>query len=763
MVSGRMRLVVTGAGVLMVAACGGGDGGTGPDGNPPSIAVASGDGQTGRINSALSTAPTVIVKDGAGTAVASATVTFAVESGGGLLAGSTATTNANGIATMPGWTLGPAAGTNSVSASVSGVAQPAHISATARLPYWTVLVYMAADNNLAAQGVEDLEEMEAAGADPEVQVIVQAEFNPQEFALRGCSASCIGRPNFNTFRYAVAAGTPRLGPDGPVVDLGGNRNMTSTAELREFITWGQQQYPAERTLLILWDHGGGYRGLLQDVTSAGGSLMSLGQMQPALTGLPIEIVGFDMCLMAGYETLESITGLAKYAAFSEEVVPGAGFPYTALLDALQAAPTADSRTVAGMMTSTFNASYQGQRSSTTISAYDLAQYTTFRSALGTVAQTLTTNLPTLGPAIASAAVMGQKYTYSELTDLITFIDSLSIRTAEPTLLAQLATLRAAAASGFRVDSRARNGTGVGLGIQPDVTRSTGLHVVLPTGLDGDQFFAGGAKSLANYQSLYPGLPWTTFLTAWTTGQATTAFVDQGNARLETYLAWAPEAAATGVDIDLWVVEPSGNLYIPYLGTVTPNGDFTPESAEAGVAYEGWLTRQFLEVGPYAFYANLWSDPSTVQPLVQFFYRNDQVSALTPLYAPGTEPQLSPAASWLADPTPTFGEADGGAYTDLRLVATLNVTPPPAIVAATALRRSDGRRNLRPQVVAGIVGLPEVAGAGIGASFRTSTTELGPRRTVTPAITATQFATAHRLLATRPARRPAPTATIRRLP
>ncbi|MCZ7678766.1 MAG: hypothetical protein M5U28_08350 [Sandaracinaceae bacterium] len=40
------------------------------------------------------------------------------------------------------------------------------------------MVYLAADNNLSTQGLLRPEEMEAAGYDPEVQVVVQGEFNP---------------------------------------------------------------------------------------------------------------------------------------------------------------------------------------------------------------------------------------------------------------------------------------------------------------------------------------------------------------------------------------------------------------------------------------------------------------------------------------------------------------------------------------------------------------------------------------------------------
>jgi len=286
--------------------------------------------------------------------------------------------------------------------------------------------------------------------------------------------------------------------------------------------------------------------------------------------------------------------------------------------------------------------------------------------------------------------------------------------------------------------------------------------VLPTGLGEDQFFAGGAKSLSAYQQLYPGLAWTNFLAAWTQGQATTPYVDQGENRLENYLAWDPGAAAQGVDIDLWLLEPSGNLYIPYLGSVTPNGNFTGESSTQGVAYEGWLTHRYLQVGAYGFYANLWSDPAQVHPIVQVYYRHDQVSSLTPLYAAGSEPQLSLTSSWLADPTPTFGEADAGFYTDLRLVATLAVSPQPN-VAAMDLRRTD-KRSLTPQVVAGHVGNPaQVQGNPISTFMTRGQGGLVLPKPVAPAITAAQLATARRLLTSRGRPQPRPAESIRRLP
>lgn len=68
--------------------------------------------------------------------------------------------------------------------------------------------------------------------------------------------------------------------------------------------------------------------------------MSLDGLMTGLTGVgPSDVVDFDMCLMAGYETLEKLDGLSQYAVFSEAVVPGEGNPYTSIIDRLQANPS----------------------------------------------------------------------------------------------------------------------------------------------------------------------------------------------------------------------------------------------------------------------------------------------------------------------------------------------------------------------------------------------------------------------------------------
>ncbi len=551
-------------------------------------------------------------------------------------------------------------------------------------PEWTVMVYLAGDNSLAVQGILDLDEMEDAGVDPRVRVVAQAEFSPDVLQQYQCTAACFNRPNFNTFRYAItqAGGSAKNGPDRGVVTDIGNVDMTDPNTLRAFVQWAQQNHPAKRYLLVLWNHGGGYTGLIQDETSAGSGLMTVDEMRTALAGLgPIDVIDFDMCLMAGYETLVKLDGIASFAVLSEEVVPGEGNPYADIINALQAAPTMDARAAAAMLVDRFHASFQGNKASTTKSAYDLAGLASFETALGALASDLQAGLPGLGATISQAAQASQKFSFPELTDIVNFLDSLEVRVQGQTALQnKIAAVRAQAlAPSFRVNARARNGTGSGQQGAADVSRATGLHIVLPSGSGQDVFAQSGPQSLAAYQALYPSKPWTQFLTAFAGGQPATPVVDQGNQRFEAYLVWEPQAVPAGADVDFWVLEPNGNIYIPAFGSVTPNGTMSNDSYADGVNFEGYLTNRFVEQGDYDIFANLWRDPQNFHPAYDLAYRYDQTAGFALFYTDQSLPLpvLSLQVSWLDDPTPTIAEIKGGAYTDLQYVATQSYPSAPA--------------------------------------------------------------------------------------
>ncbi|MGA1566470.1 MAG: invasin domain 3-containing protein [Ilumatobacteraceae bacterium] len=98
-----------------------------------SIAVNAGDGQTATMSATLPIAPSVIVRDSAGNSVAGVSVTFTAVAGSLGAPGSPAvvTTDANGVATSPVWTLGTTIGANQLTAASTGLSgSPVTFTAT---------------------------------------------------------------------------------------------------------------------------------------------------------------------------------------------------------------------------------------------------------------------------------------------------------------------------------------------------------------------------------------------------------------------------------------------------------------------------------------------------------------------------------------------------------------------------------------------------------------------------------------------------------
>jgi adhesin/invasin len=85
-------------------------------GAPATIAVQAGDNQTAVAGAAVATAPSVVLRDRFNNPVPGVSVFFTVSAGGGSITGSGATTNANGVAAVTEWRLGPGVGANRLSA-----------------------------------------------------------------------------------------------------------------------------------------------------------------------------------------------------------------------------------------------------------------------------------------------------------------------------------------------------------------------------------------------------------------------------------------------------------------------------------------------------------------------------------------------------------------------------------------------------------------------------------------------------------------------
>ena len=135
-----------------------------------SIAINAGNGQSAPVGTAVATSPSVRVADPFGNPVAGVSVTFAVASGGGTVAPTTAvTTNAAGVAAVTSWTLGTTAGTNTLTATSSGLAgSPVTFTATGTAGPASTIAINAGDGQSATVGT-------AVAIPP--SVIVRDQFN----------------------------------------------------------------------------------------------------------------------------------------------------------------------------------------------------------------------------------------------------------------------------------------------------------------------------------------------------------------------------------------------------------------------------------------------------------------------------------------------------------------------------------------------------------------------------------------------------------
>lgn len=184
---------------------------------------------------------------------------------------------------------------------------------------YTLMLYMCA-SDLESEGgfaTEDLNEIMYGYNAGNLNVIVQtggtAEWQNTVIADDRCQ------------RYRVTEDGLEL-----VDDSLGMQNMADGTTLTDFIRYCSSNYTADHYGLVLWDHGGGVVGGYGYDENFDGDSMSLTEMSHALEDAEIhlDMLGFDACLMANFETCLMAAPYVNYLIASEEPEPGCGWYYT---------------------------------------------------------------------------------------------------------------------------------------------------------------------------------------------------------------------------------------------------------------------------------------------------------------------------------------------------------------------------------------------------------------------------------------------------
>lgn len=266
---------------------------------------------------------------------------------------------------------------------------------TAKQAQYTVLVYMVG-SDLESEGyaaTSDLNEMMKVGSSSSINVIVESggsKAKPDE--ERKVDFTSIKRLLINK------------GNIKQIADLG-KKNMGDPSTLSDFVVWGTKTYPAKNFVLVMWDHGSGIEGFGHDENF--NDNLSLDELQKAFAdakkqnkNLNFEVMGFDACLMATIEVADIAKDYAKYMVASEELEPGHGWDYTAILSSLSKTPNQDGKklgkTIADSYVSHAKSEAKKDRTAAdrlvTLSVIDLSKINTLGQSIDTLAGSLDTAL-----------------------------------------------------------------------------------------------------------------------------------------------------------------------------------------------------------------------------------------------------------------------------------------------------------------------------------------------------------------------------------
>lgn len=209
----------------------------------------------------------------------------------------------------------------------------------------TLLVYMAADNDLEGYAISDLKEMEHA-VYSNLNVLVLLDRVQGGDATNGDWTDTrlfeiVHDPTDGNYIVSTRLRCPNLSLSAATET---ELDMANPSVLHNFITFAKNEYEAEKYALVIWGHGTGWRGdgqliettlnravAIDDTTN---SYMSVPELGKALKNLGLCVTGFDTCFGGVFENVYEIKNCSEYTVASPDVTPARGWDYKQLLEDL---------------------------------------------------------------------------------------------------------------------------------------------------------------------------------------------------------------------------------------------------------------------------------------------------------------------------------------------------------------------------------------------------------------------------------------------
>ena len=218
-------------------------------------------------------------------------------------------------------------------------------------PTWLIMLYQNADDQILEEDIYiDLNEAERVGSSDNLHIVAQIDRFRSGYAGDGDWTSAR--------RYYVTRDDDLNHINSQLVEDLGEVDMGSGTSLVSFISWATKNYPADRYVLIMSDHGLGWPGGWSDpapglspdgssspLASKFGQNLYLNELDEALekarqaAGIEkLDLIGMDACLMSQLEVYAALSPHAHVAVASADVEPALGWAYASFLEALTTNP-----------------------------------------------------------------------------------------------------------------------------------------------------------------------------------------------------------------------------------------------------------------------------------------------------------------------------------------------------------------------------------------------------------------------------------------
>lgn len=217
---------------------------------------------------------------------------------------------------------------------------------------WAIYWYLCGSDLESESGcaTEDLSEMLDVSLPENVTVVIQTG-GASQWQNDTVDASVLQR-------YVYTSDGLKLVEEQPSASMG------DTDTLASFLQFAVDQYPADKTAVVFWNHGGGSVGGVAFDELYDNDSLTLDEIYKAFSQVwtpsesgepPLELVGFDACLMATVDVANVLSGFSRYMVASEETEPGNGWNYTGWLGALAKKPSMDGLLLGKVMCDTYMA------------------------------------------------------------------------------------------------------------------------------------------------------------------------------------------------------------------------------------------------------------------------------------------------------------------------------------------------------------------------------------------------------------------------